>query len=490
MISDQLPKWLVHLTDLILKIKIPQSILSSIGAPSPFLFAVVGCAAGVIPLCLIQKVNQGLGYDGVKYAGWAKDFHRMVFEQRLDFYFAHRILPSAIIHYGFRLLNIPLIDLNIGRAFALVNIFSLSLLGYLWGHLSRDLRFSPQQMWLGACMFFLNTPVLVWAPMIPVQHDILAYVIGTLLIYFHVSENPIGLCVTAIVSFFTWPTGIVLGAILFIFPRKMKDANRDRPLKYPINIVLCAFAIVVVVAIFNKYRTIDAFSLALDPLKQWYWVSLGITVLYIYFAGAPLLAYDSLYDLREWNKYGVFRRLLEVGASMTLITIVERTFLFPMVGEQKRFPIFGMVLSLPGKLVMTSVAQPGVFLVAHIVYFGPWVILAIVHWKSVCRQIHSLGVGITVCACFSLVFSIFSESRCWMNFVAFWIPAVVAATADGNRKAPSFWKFAFLSLAFINLIFLNPEYAPFHGPWMHSETYVPNAIAALFGFFFLALSGS
>src|SRR5438309_7684741 len=66
--------------------------------------------------------NEGFGWDGTMYGGWVKDFYGSIFVRGVPEYYAQRILPSAIVHYGMRLFRVPLETKNIVHAFDVYNL--------------------------------------------------------------------------------------------------------------------------------------------------------------------------------------------------------------------------------------------------------------------------------------------------------------------------------------------------------------------------------
>src|SRR5260221_10409088 len=49
-----------------------------------------------------EKVSHqsGFGWDGIRFAAWAKDFHKLVLVDRVNHYYLQKSLPSAVVHYG------------------------------------------------------------------------------------------------------------------------------------------------------------------------------------------------------------------------------------------------------------------------------------------------------------------------------------------------------------------------------------------------------
>jgi len=100
-----------------------------------FLMVIMMLCIGVANILWAERltVNGGFGWDGMWYGSWAKDFYNAIFIQRVPAYYVQRILPSAIVHYGMRLLGVPLHDKNILLGFDIYNLVLLLLSVYVWG---------------------------------------------------------------------------------------------------------------------------------------------------------------------------------------------------------------------------------------------------------------------------------------------------------------------------------------------------------------------
>jgi hypothetical protein len=76
---------------------------------------------------------------------------------------------------------------------------------------------------------------------------------------------------------------------------------------------------------------------------------------------------------------------------------------------------------------VASVAKPAVSFVAHVIYFGPLVLLAAFLWRPVCRLIHEHGLGLTLVVAIGLAQSVDSESRHILYLIPLVFPFVVKA---------------------------------------------------------------
>ena len=62
------------------------------------LMLLVMLVVGIANIIWAEKlpVGEGLGWDGVNYAAWAKNFYKSAFVDRVEDYYVQRLLPSAL----------------------------------------------------------------------------------------------------------------------------------------------------------------------------------------------------------------------------------------------------------------------------------------------------------------------------------------------------------------------------------------------------------
>jgi hypothetical protein len=151
-------------------------------------------------------------------------------------------------------------------------------------------------------------------------------------------------------------------------------------------------------------------------------------------------------------------------------------------------------------ILVSSVAKPGVFLVAHVVYFGPIVLTAVFLWPQVCERIRRQGLGIVLVAGAAVLLSVASESRQLLGF----LPLLAAFAVQAiDVLSPRRWHgAAFLAAGLVlskcwlplnegpltgNLLeFPDQRYFMNQGPWMSNGAYLVQGaivlmLAAAFG---------
>jgi hypothetical protein len=446
-------------------------------------------------------VNDGLGWDGVIYAGWAKDFHEEVFVKRVEPYYMQRILPSAVVHYAMRGLQISMTDDNIIRAFGFLNVVLITLMAWLWCGIAGVLAISPGGRWLGLVGFFVNYIILKHTFFCPITTDMAAYAIGAAMLFCYLTGRTAGLVAVLLAGAFVWPSSVYVGALLLVFPRESDDVQNMpaslRGAPWRLNVILAglgtALALVGILYVVRKPPTAALLvdPIYLEPIAGVVYLSLAVALLYLFLGAAALLDCDRLFAWR-WL---VTRRRAAAGFLVLLLLLGVRLLQYEWSNKQVGL---GVQTLLP-QTAFAAVAKPGVFLVTHVAYYGPMVLLTMWLWRPVCRLLHQYGVGLALAVLAGLVLSLNSQSRFTINIFALLIPFVVKATDDLHWDLRQYAFFASLSVVF-SKVWLTINRGPFHGnllefpdqllfmshgPWISTSMYLAQGAAIVVGGFLL-----
>jgi len=137
-----------------------------------------------------------------------------------------------------------------------------------------------------------------------------------------------------------------------------------------------------------------------------------------------------------------------------------------------------------------SVMAPAQFLVAHLIYFGPVVLLLLGSWRLVQARVAQAGLGMVVMLGLAIVLSIDSESRHLSNLWPMVVP-FVAQEWDGRLTSRQLTMLVMTALLFskVWLIIGAPSspipqypaqlYFMNQGPWMTAQSYVVQGAALL-----------
>lgn len=437
-------------------------------------------------------VNGGLGWDGAIYARWARSFHEEIFVRRVDTYYIQRILPSAVIHYSLRAFSLALTDRNVMRAFGVLSVLLIALMGYLWALIASRLRISGPGTWLGFCGLFLNYVILKHTFYCQVTTDVSAYAIGLGMLYCYLEGWALGLYLLTFVGAFVWPLAVYIGAVLLLFPKDPQPESVATPPRWHLH--LAVSALVTAVALVGiRYVLHKGPALAhglvdpvyIEPIQPVVHLSILIALVYLFMGLTPLLRWANLFDPRSY-----FRCLCSRTGLSVVVLLVGVRYLHWHWSNKQYFMGVKDMLALTG---FFSVAKPGVFLVTHAAYYGPFFLLALLLWRPVCRLLHRQGVGLTLAVLLATLFSLNSQSRYFINVFVMVIPFIVQAT-ESLRWRPLHYGLVAGLCVLCSKVWLKTNCGPFtgrllefpdqylfmsHGPWISTPMYLAQGAAFL-----------
>ncbi|MBX3471697.1 MAG: hypothetical protein KF878_32990 [Planctomycetes bacterium] len=427
-------------------------------------------------------VSSGLGYDGREsYVHQATRFFAAA--RRLPRWRLQRCLPGLVVFLGATVAGAqPLDDAGVVLGFALLNLALLALGLVLWQGVLDALRLSERARWLAWGGLFLSFAGLKMPFYAPVLTDTagLVLTIGALLAFLRRAR--VALALVLLLAAFTWPPLAWSGAVLLVLPRRDGEhAPASRPAGVALALLVAAAATAAalrgaVLVDSPAHLSTGALAVHLPTLP----LSLACLGGYLALVGKRLLGECPLATPAALRAQLSLPELLLVPAALLGLQLLLRALpLAPGPGL-----VDALVLS-PGSSLVHGVRLPLVFLVAHVVYFGPVVLVAAAYFGGVCAAAWSLGLGLTIYVWFGLVTGVNSESR---HLLHVW-PVVVALTAMAVERRGIGWPVLGLVLAVgaassqLWLPMGHPgalsHYLRLHGPWMDPGTYAVGGLAAV-----------
>jgi hypothetical protein len=281
-----------------------------------------------------------------------------------------------------------------------------------------------------------------------------------------------------------WPTLAYQGGLLLAFPRHGADqesapkAKRSRNIKLALGIAVTAALFMFWLVYDTNIRitgAIELFSLA--PL------SIVLAFLYLFLALSRILDWDGLFDPKYLLKQAVNARAIAAVGFVAGIQVL----LFSLASRPSPVPLTSVV----AQTALSAVTKPGIFYLAHAVFYGPIIILALFWFDDVCRRIHRFGLGLTLCVLLGLSLALESESRRIVSFFPLLVPFVVKITDSMNWGSYQYWLFALIAIATSKVwlpiggapLYIDPARYPDqlyymnHGQWMSVEMYVVQGAA-------------
>ena len=387
-------------------------------------------------------IGGGFGWDGVTYGELARDFYREAYVNSIDAYRVQRIAPPFLVHYGLRLFGLSLTDANIIHGFGTLNIICLTLLAWCWNRIARELRISSGGVWLGFCGLFLNYAVSKNGTYYPVLTDIPAMAIGGAMLVCDLESRRIPLLILAGIGAFTWPTLLGQGVLLALFPREPGRSSHLTKATWHLNAVfagLAAYYLVMLDIGIIKLLPPTVWS-GVTPMRSVIWLSVAVAAIFLFQVVSRLLDWNWQYDIRKCFQFSFWKNAILVLGFAIAIKFVQATWATKpsILAPQTYLLLIGL----------WTVAKPGVFLLAQILYYGPCIILGMFLWKPTSQHIRQTGLGLTLMLLFGVSLGMDSESRHVINFVPAFVAFVVKATEARRWTIRQYGFLAVLSLFF------------------------------------------
>jgi hypothetical protein len=501
------------------------------------------------------EAGQGFGYDGGEYANIAQHFEALIAEKSLDSYRIQRILPSAIVHYTLRSLEIPFTPPAIIMAFGFLNVAIFTVSSAVWCQIANRMHITAYAKLIGFIGLFVNFAVLKMASYYPVLTDNAALMLGLVALYFYLIGSRIGLYVLMVVGAFTWPT-VAYACVplaLFPYPRsqsssvlsedsdrissfprqhgQMNSDDEQEPLSaegadrwslpysyHPVRVLLVLAVLTVLVGLLlGKGRIAhEALILLAATLLLLGWSAIEVRVqiklppLHFWLASAVALYvgitahrifeadptwYDTIESLLPlsyaivacyvfaglfmlWNSPRLFRPAYWLpGFRVHVLLVIAGLFMGSSVVKSWLSGVEMSAQFVFRNIILSAIQAPGIFLVAHVVYFGPIVVVALLYWRQASELIRDYGGGLLLITSLALLFSLMSESRTIINFFPIFVMVSVGALdKQGDLSGKKVLLFALLSL-FMSRIWLQISdnhdlyYFMNFGPWMGRRIY-------------------
>lgn len=367
------------------------------------------------------SINGGLGWDGMRYAQWARNFYYRVFERGLDSYDVQRLLPSAVVYHVLDWFTLPKTNHNVVQAFGIYNSVLLAGAAICWILISREIGLGLSGRVAAFVGFFINYPALAFAFYCPVMTDMTALFLGTLMIYLYLTNHRIWLGLATLAGGFVWPTAPVVGILLFIFPRKGLVPG-GVSWKWLLPISGLAAGLYCYYGLF-LYRSGAQFSnqwLYLPirrPLPSEIYWSLAISTCFLFWAIRGAINNSSLLNPLTWWRNlslgGLLSAFVIVGAiawGRQELVLAERANTFSASGYLNYWGL-------------SSFIRPGVILVGHATVYGPIFLMVCFCWSRASRAVHEYGLGLTLCLGAGILALLDSQSRHSINFLPIFVLA-------------------------------------------------------------------
>jgi hypothetical protein len=444
-------------------------------------------------------VNEGLGWDGRHYVRWATNLTEGLQDKEIPNYYIKRIMPIAVIHLALRVSRVETNVESIILLFGLMNLALLFLTGIIWLRIARLLEFSLINTLLSLSSLLFNFAVLKMSFYYPVILDTFALFWGTFMLYLYLTGRDTLLLVSAAAGIFIFPVLFFIGSMLYLFPH---NPTYKRPVE---NTKFARLVTALQGRLTKRFNTLLFFLVSCGFIASFAYMyfimgyrqkaganspdfnvtllmSAACVLLYFYWI---MCSIDFRFLLGKLKNELIIKRCYVVLALLLVSYMVIEVRSFH--DRPSIYPFFGHV-------IYESLTNPFVFILSHILYFGPFIILLIMYRKRLVEFLDSQSLGFIFIIYFFLFLGIGSESRQFIMGLPIFIYALFQAINRLQFNIHFIGVFLAASFLFskiwyrINKVPLTGEYLAFPfqryfmalGPWMSDQMYyIQGAVALL-----------
>lgn len=377
----------------------------------------------------------GLGNDGLFYGSMAARFSHLVTTRAIDSYDVWRALPSGIVWAALRLVDLQPTPHHLVLGFRWLNAAELIAAVFVLGAIARRLQLNPTAHWFAFVGVFGSFFALKWVFYDPVLVDASGFFLAMLLLWAFLAGRKPAVAAITVLGAFTWPWVFVAGLVFLMVPRQVEWAparRRARLIALGASVATFVGTVVALGVIDRTYKPTTGASewkgfAALSTVLAAAWVAVGL--------------YPVFVTLLRVRRVRVDLRMVLLGLSIAAAVTGAHAVLSAHPDkflEHWRAPTAtGDVFTFQ---FWSSINKPAIFLLAHIVFFGPVLIVTVACWPRVVAAARRGGLPLVLMLGAAVVLSVGSESRHDVDL----IPLVVIFTAVAVQPRLQPWHVAVL----------------------------------------------
>jgi hypothetical protein len=429
----------------------------------------------------------GFGHDGCGYGTWALDFPAHAIQNKLGSYGIQRALPSLVAWLCLKAWQVRPTAQAVVITFQLMNVGLVFIAAFTWSKIARLIEIRGTTTLLGALGMFGGYGVVKFTSWYPVLGDLWGFAFGFVALYGHLKRRDWLFAPVLLVGAFAWPS--LLGVALPLWClRCQRGGQQPAPRAVPL---LAAGVLALAWLLFTVHNVRRGYwppsLVPVETMPQVMRLSLLVGLAYCFFAlREPLSSAELLRPALYLRAVASRRGLLAVGC-VVLVRYAQARWSVP---QEMGFSVW-----IRDTAIMTTF-KPGIFLLAHVIYFGPLVALAALRWRAVVTHMRSYGPGLLVVCGLAVLFGLDSEARHGYAFAAIVLPFTLKVLDDLELERKTLIGLALTSVAFSRLWLTLPPDLPgaaaefpaqtvfmSQGPWMSNVMYlVQLPIVGLFVF--------
>ncbi|MEO8362396.1 MAG: hypothetical protein ABI672_20380 [Vicinamibacteria bacterium] len=431
----------------------------------------------------VIPVNDGLGWDGVRFAKMVERGPEMLPMREINSYYVQRVGPSLAVRALLQATGQPLDTASIRYGFIFLNLTLLSLAMLLMMDAAALLSLNNAGRWILFIGLFL-TPAngrlpIYYAPI----GDSTAFFLGALIVWGYVTRRPIAMVVAFVLAIVCWPAAFLLLPLL-VWPRAMGETRHELDIK-PLPLSLRIAVIVLAIPVGWLLLMALTKAVAMPPVEVWTTqlkIAVGSNALVLGCAAGFALVVAALNVRRATSKPSM-------AGVMAAVALIAASVLYVRRFESGSLAFGGDTFAREMLLFVRS--GPFASLVGHTAYYSALAVLAMALWPEVLRSALRLGPGAFLGTALSGLIALDAESR---RLNAYWplvaLVTVLAAQAAWLRgRQPMILAGACLILSKLWWPMTGPNLFPAahdpgnyfntQGPSMSNEAILANGLMAL-----------
>lgn len=372
-------------------------------------------------------IRDGTGWDGNTYTQFALDpvgSWELVTAppQRLQ-----RLLPSLVVRTGILAAGLPLTTESVIAGFLVLNSLLLLATVGLWLSLCDHFKLSVKARWLGFLGLCVNVSCFKIAYYYPTLTDTAALALGMAFVSLFLTRRTALLAFTALLAGFTWPASSIMAVPLLLFPCSTEPSSPSKPgsgfATGPVYVIagLAASAVLLIVGrlYYGQGIRVAGWGPVVPAVESVYALSLFVTCAYVFIVVASLSPEPTYSGVRD-----MLGRIKPSQVALALaVWMVPKIVISLLLDGPEAVTISNFI---PYTFFL-STTRPGIFLVAHFVYFGPVLLLLPLVWRAVIGLAKQWGPGAQLYLVIGLLLAAGPDSRQSTLLLAMLVTLIVLA---------------------------------------------------------------
>ncbi|MEJ7808353.1 MAG: hypothetical protein WKG03_20830 [Telluria sp.] len=425
---------------------------------APFIQALSPANKGFIVLFLVitayfclagtrVPVAEGLGWDGKIYGKCAIDIRACLESRQLSAYSLGRLFPSAVIHFLFVLTGTKADPAIVVMSFSVWNLVCIWSSLCLWLDCCRRFMFRPATILFGVSALFFNFAYTRQAFYAPVSTDYTAFAIAMLALWLYAARRAAWSLALILPGGFTWPAATPVLALIGVLKQRHNNslaAPNKITYKTPQLVSLVALMLYGIAATYFLFvdprpQASGAAQIVFDTLPASILIALG----YVYWVVSRSEVVKALVNIRlHWVP-------AVVACIMIAVYITAKIEVSSFAGATNAMDTRQLLRAL----TVSGLVYPALFIIGHVVFLGPWIVIIVCTLPLVLRTArHHIQPFYPVIMLFFILF-LLPESRGLTFFLPF---VVLALCLTIDRTITEYTANAYCLLALITSHFWLP----------------------------------